>query len=198
MASDKEFASDSYKLTDVEIAIDSLSLAERLVDNDVEFWSSSSSSVLTLVEPLAATSWSSTSVFPIFSPIPASFAVPISVSLLSYKAASRSFSVTSAALITSALLVLSLTVSTVLSLSSALSLSDTEPSLLAVASSIVDSDTAANTISAPWIELTPPKAIPAAVIPFKILSTFFLFIVSLLLICPCLMNIFLHITQNNI
>lgn len=56
------------------------------------------------------------------------------------------------------------------------SLSDKEPASTNELESAADSLIAAITISAPWIELTPPMAIPAAVIPFKILSTFFLFI----------------------
>ena len=55
-------------------------------------------------------------------------------------------------------------------------LSDKEPASTNELESAADSLIAAITISAPWIELTPPMAIPATVIPFKILSTFFLFI----------------------
>ena len=71
---------------------------------------------------------------------------------------------------------LSLMLCVVLSLYSVLSLSDKEPASTNELESAADSLIAAMTISAPWIELTPPMAIPAAVIPFKILSTFFLFI----------------------
>ncbi|MBS5714270.1 MAG: hypothetical protein KHW75_05815 [[Eubacterium] rectale] len=70
----------------------------------------------------------------------------------------------------------SLMLCVVLSLYSVLSLSDKEPASTNELESAADSLIAAITISAPWIELTPPMAIPAAVIPFKILSTFFLFI----------------------
>ena len=72
--------------------------------------------------------------------------------------------------------VLSLMLCVVLSLYSVLSLSDKEPASTNELESAADSLIPAITISAPWIELTPPMAIPAAVIPFKILSTFFLFI----------------------
>ena len=72
--------------------------------------------------------------------------------------------------------VVSLMLCVVLSLYSVHSLSDKEPSSTNEFESAADSSIAAITISAPWIELTPPMAIPAAVIPFKILSTFFLFI----------------------
>ncbi len=71
---------------------------------------------------------------------------------------------------------LSLMLCVVLSLYSVRSLSDKEPASTNELESAADSSIAAITISAPWIELTPPIAIPAAVIPFKILSTFFLFI----------------------
>ena len=71
---------------------------------------------------------------------------------------------------------LSLMLCVVLSLYSVRSLSDKEPASANELESAADSLIAAITISAPWIELTPPIAIPAAVIPFKILSTFFLFI----------------------
>ena len=70
---------------------------------------------------------------------------------------------------------LSLMLCVVLSLYSVRSLSDKEPASTNELESAADSLIAAITISAPWIELTPPMAIPAAVIPFKILSTFFLF-----------------------
>ena len=76
---------------------------------------------------------------------------------------------------------LSLMLCVVLSLYSVRSLSDKEPASTNELESAADSLIAAITISAPWIELTPPMAIPAAVIPFKILSTFFLFIWSLLI-----------------
>ena len=71
---------------------------------------------------------------------------------------------------------LSLMLCVVLSLYSVHLFSDKEPSSTNEFESAADSSIAAITISAPWIELTPPMAIPAAVIPFKILSTFFLFI----------------------
>ena len=71
---------------------------------------------------------------------------------------------------------LSLMLCVVLSLYSVRSLSDKEPASTNELESAAYSLIAAITISAPWIELTPPMAIPAAVIPFKILSTFFLFI----------------------
>ncbi len=71
---------------------------------------------------------------------------------------------------------LSLMLCVVLSLYSVRSLSDKDPASAKELESAADSLIAAITISAPWIELTPPMAIPAAVIPFKILSTFFLFI----------------------
>ena len=87
----------------------------------------------------------------------------------------------SLALELSLVLSLTLTLSLVLSLYSVRSLSDKEPASTNELESAADSLIAAITISAPWIELTPPMAIPAAVIPFKILSTFFLFIWSLLI-----------------
>ena len=71
---------------------------------------------------------------------------------------------------------LSLMLCVVLSLYSVRSLSDKDPASAKELEPAADSLIAAITISAPWIELTPPMAIPAAVIPFKILSTFFLFI----------------------
>ena len=73
-------------------------------------------------------------------------------------------------------LTLSLVLSEALSLMLCVVLSDKEPASTNELESAADSLIAAITISAPWIELTPPMAIPAAVIPFKILSTFFLFI----------------------